>query len=303
MRLDRFRRTTALLTGGTSGIGFEIARGLAECGARLLLAARNRPKGDAAAASIRAQVPDADIEVLDLDLASLASVRRLCEALRSRGEPIQLCALNAGVALVAAGGREVTEDGFERTFQTNYLGHVALVSGIAPLLHTGSARVVSQVSLAAARGSLDCDNLQGERGYGAFAAYRRSKIALGLWTFELGRHSASHGAGLSVGLAHPGIAPGSGIAPNLRRRFPSPLVHWAERNLGNPPRQAALPMLEALATDDATQRPRMWAPSRWLGIAGPPMARRPFRPFLDRVAAERLWALSEAMLGHPNVRS
>lgn len=285
-----FRGMTALITGGNGGIGLEISRGLAAGGARLLLPVRNRVKGERAAAGLGEA--GADVELFSLDLESLESVRALGEALRERGEPIQFCMLNAGVVRLAEGPREATADGFETTFQANYLGHAALIAEILPLLRVGSARVVAQISLAAARGRINWDDLQGEAGYRSFAAYSQSKVALGLGALELARRSRERGWGIAVGLSHPGVVPGSGIAPRLRRMFPDGVVYWAERTLGNSTVQAAEPALIALASREVG----MWAPSRWWGIAGPAEQREPFPSLTDRAEAARLWDVTESLL-------
>ncbi|WP_181833821.1 SDR family NAD(P)-dependent oxidoreductase [Acidipropionibacterium virtanenii] len=288
-----FRGKTALITGGNGGIGLGISRGLAAGGARLLIPVHNRTRGEITAATLRAEFPGADIKLFSLDLESLASVRALSAQLRKCGEPIHLAMLNAGVVRLAEGPREVTVDGFEATFQANYLGHIALITAIMRLLRAGSARVVAQVSLAADRGRIHWENLQGETGYRSFTAYSQSKVALGLSTVELARRSQDHGWGISAGLAHPGVVPGSGIAPRLRRMFPAGMVHWAERTLGNPPAQAAGPALAALASRESC----MWAPSRWSETAGPAVKRTPFSSLTDLGDAARLWGATESLLG------
>lgn len=288
-----FQGMTALITGGNGGIGLGISRGLAAGGARLLLPVHNRARGERAAAALRAQIPGADVELFSLDLESLTSVQAVGTQLRERGEPIHLAMLNAGLVRLAEGPRQVTADGFEATFQANYLGHAALIAAIMPVLRAGSARVVAQVSLAAARGRIHWGNLQGDAGYHAFTAYSQSKVALGLSTVELARRSRAYGWGISAGLAHPGVVPGSGIAPRLRRMFPAGIVHWAERTLGNSPAQAAGPALAALASRETC----LWAPSRWWGAAGPALKRKPFPSPTDRGEAARLWNATESLLG------
>ena len=141
----------AVLTGGSDGIGLQIAIRLAAAGAQLVLPVRNPAKGEAAVATIRETTPDADVTLERLDLSSLDSIGALAETLRADGRPIHLLINNAGV--MTPPDRQTTADGFELQFGTNHLGHVALVAGLLPLLKQGRARVTSQVSVAARSGT------------------------------------------------------------------------------------------------------------------------------------------------------
>ena len=185
----------AVLTGGSDGIGLQIAIRLAAAGAQLVLPVRNPAKGEAAVATIRETTPDADVTLERLDLSSLDSIGALAETLRADGRPIHLLINNAGV--MTPPDRQTTADGFELQFGTNHLGHVALVAGLLPLLKQGRARVTSQVSVAARSGHINWDDLEWERSYDGMAAYRQSKIAFGLFGLELQRRSAAHGWGIT----------------------------------------------------------------------------------------------------------
>jgi NAD(P)-dependent dehydrogenase (short-subunit alcohol dehydrogenase family) len=288
-----FRGRTALVTGASDGIGLEIARGLALGGARVLLPVRNREKGERAAARIRESAPGARLELLDLDLARLDSVAALVSGLLRAGDPIDLAVLNAGAVMLRE-PRRTTPDGFELAFQTNFLGHFALALGALPLLRAGGARLVVQGSLATAGARLAWGDLRGERRPGGYRAYRTSKLALGLFGLEFARRGAAEGWGTTVQLCHPGIAPGSAIAPAVRAMLPAGLVSWATSRIGNPPRQAALTALAALASPvaPAASTPRMFAPAGPFGLAGPPRERDPFAS-LDRPGDARLlWELA-----------
>lgn len=231
----------ALVTGASSGVGLQIARALAAEGAHVILPVRNRDRGDAARRSIRESVPDASLELRDLDLADFASVAALGEALRAEAEPIELYVMNAGMILLGDRERHVTVDGHELHLQTNFLGHAALTRELFPLLRAGRARVAVELSLAAStRGRLD--DLECERRYSAWRAYSGSKRAFGLWGVELARRSAAEGWGLNVNLCHPGVAPDTGIAAGMRRQpkgAESGGRAQLARRLGNTPAQAA----------------------------------------------------------------
>lgn len=287
---------TALITGASDGIGFEIARALAAAGAELLLPVRNREKGERAAARILAEVPVAKIRLLDLDLARLDSVRAVVADLVESGAPIHFLVLNAGIVRLGEGTRAVTADGYELTFQTNFLGHFALTVGLLPLLTAGRARVAVQLSTAAAGARLDWGDLQGVRRYGSYRAYRASKLALGLFGLELARRSAAGEWGVTVQLCHPGIAPGSGIAPAVRALLPAGVINTVAGRLGNPPETAALTALAALAAPSA-RLPRMFVPDGVFGIAGQPRERDPFSSLGRPGDARMLWTVAMAATG------
>lgn len=276
----------ALVTGAGSGVGLEIARALAAAGAEVTLPVRDRDRGAHALALIRRTAPDARLRLRDLDLARLATVSALAEDLRAEGRPIHLYVVNAGVVMFGDRTRHTTADGFELHFQTNFLGHVALTAGLLPLLRQSGARVVLQTSLAAAVSRVDFDDLQLARRYGALRAYGRSKLALGLVGTALARRSDADHWGVTIVHAHPGVAPATAIASDIRRRLPQPFVRWATARLGNPPAQAALPALQALTMDAANGD--FFAPSGLLQFAGPARRRHPFRRMVDPVVAERM---------------
>lgn len=195
----------AVVTGASDGIGLGIATRLAAAGAEVVLPVRNSTKGEVAISTVEQAVPDAKVSLRDLDLSSLTSVAALGETLRQDGEPIHILVNNAGVMTPPA--RQATADGFELQFGTNHLGHFALVGHLLPLLRSGHARVVSQVSIAANSGSINWDDINWERSYNGMGAYSQSKIAFGLFGLELDRLSQQNGWGITSYLSHPGIAP------------------------------------------------------------------------------------------------
>jgi len=293
----------ALVTGASDGMGLVIARRLAAAGARVVMPVRNRRKGEAAAATIRRQVPEADLTLRDLDLSSLASVAALTDALRAEGGPIHVLVNNAGV--MTPPERQVTVDGFELQLGTNHLGHVALVAGLLPLLRAGRARVTSQVSIAARRGAISWDDPQHERSYAGGRAYAQSKIALGLFGLELDRRSRAHGWGLTSNLAHPGVAPTSLLAsrPEIGRTSDTAsvrLIRWlsARGLLLGTPETAALPALMAATAPEATGGV-MYGPSGPGQLGGGPVAQPLYRPLTSTEDAARVWQLSEELIGAP----
>jgi NAD(P)-dependent dehydrogenase (short-subunit alcohol dehydrogenase family) len=194
----------AVVTGSNSGLGLGVSQRLAAAGADVVMAIRNRAKGEAAAAEIRAAVPDAKLTLKSIDLSSLASVAALGEELNAEGRPIDILVNNAGV--MQPPERDTTSDGFELQFGANHLGHFALTAHLLPLLRAaGNARVVSLSSLAARLGGINFDDPNFERSYSANAAYSQSKSATLMFALELDRLSRRHGWGLMSNAAHPGL--------------------------------------------------------------------------------------------------
>jgi NAD(P)-dependent dehydrogenase (short-subunit alcohol dehydrogenase family) len=291
----------AVLTGGSDGIGLGIAKRLAAAGAELVLPVRNRAKGEAAAAEIRAAAPEARIILATLDLSSLDSVAALGDTLRTEGAPIHLLVNNAGV--MTPPERQATVDGFELQLGTNHLGHVALVAQLMPLLQEGKARVTSQVSIAAASGAIHWDDLNWERSYDGMRAYRQSKIALGLFGLELERRSKASGWGITSNLSHPGVAPTSLLSarPELGRDTDTPqvrVIRWLSRHglLVGTAVTAGLPALMAATSSDA-EGGQLYGPGGFQHLGGAPDRQKLYKPLRDEEEARRVWLASEKLAG------
>jgi NAD(P)-dependent dehydrogenase (short-subunit alcohol dehydrogenase family) len=196
---------TFVITGGNAGLGYFTAEQLASTGAHVVLAARNSERADAAVRSLRALVPGASVDTIPLDLTSLASVRAAGARLADYGR-IDGLVLNAGITS-GSRRRELTGDGFETTFQSNYLGHFALTALAWPALaRTAGSRVVGLGSIATSLVRLAPDDLQTAGRYDFFRAYGLSKHAIHGFILELDRRARLAGAPVSAVLAHPGFA-------------------------------------------------------------------------------------------------
>ena len=194
--------TLAVVTGANSGLGFGLTRRLSAAGADVVMAIRNRAKGEAAIDEIRATVPAAKLTIKPLDLSSLSSVAALGEQLNTEGRPIEILINNAGV--MTPPNRDTTTDGFELQFGSNHLGHFALTAHLLPLLRAAERpRVVSLSSLAARRGRIHFDDLQFEKSHTPMTAYGQSKLAVLMFAREL--HHRSREAGIVSNAAHPGL--------------------------------------------------------------------------------------------------
>ena len=203
---------TALVTGASSGLGFEASAKLASLGAELVLVARDRRRGEEAVATIKKRSGSNAVSLMLCDFASLTQIRRLAGDVVASRSKLHILVNNAGSVNAK---REVTEDGIERTFAVNHLGPFLLTNLLLDLLKKSApARVVTLASIAQARGDMPFDDLQFERGgYAIMRAYARSKLANVLFTRELARRLA--GAGVTANCLHPGA-----VATNIWSHAP-----------------------------------------------------------------------------------
>jgi NAD(P)-dependent dehydrogenase (short-subunit alcohol dehydrogenase family) len=287
------RGRVAVITGASSGIGFEAAALLAAKGARVVLAVRDRAKGERAAALVKDRYPDAYIALQELDLASLDSVRAAARDLKAAYPQIGLLINNAGVS---ATPKTLTRDGFELQFGTNHLGHFALTGLLLDhLLAAANSRVVTVSSLGhRVRSTIDFDDLQSERRYDPFAAYGRSKLANLLFTYELQRRlTANHEATIAVA-AHPGSS-----RTELLRESPG-WLRIGSAVLGpllfQSPRMGALPTLRA-ATDPTVRGGQYYGPGGFGEQRGYPKCVQSSAQSHDEELQRRLWAVSGELTG------
>jgi NAD(P)-dependent dehydrogenase (short-subunit alcohol dehydrogenase family) len=191
----------AVVTGGSGGLGEETSRALAACGASVVMTARDLAKGEAAAEKIRASTGNPSVEVEELELDSLASVRAFAKRFLAQRGPIQLLINNAGVM---ASPKGQTQDGFERQFGTNHVGHFLLTCLLAPALRAGTpARVVNLSSGGHRFSDILWDDPQFEHTeYEKFRSYGQSKTANVLFTVELDRRLRDEG--VRAFAVHPG---------------------------------------------------------------------------------------------------
>lgn len=288
---------TALITGANSGLGYEAARLLAAKGACVVLGVRDPAKGERAAAAIRLTVPAANLEVLSLDLASLASVCDAASAFVLAHDRLDMLINNAGVMAIP---RRATADGFEMQLGVNHLGHFALTGLLLPLLlKTPAARVVTVSSSAHFLGRINFDDLQGERRYQPWLAYGQSKLANLLFAYELQRRLAVAGHGIISVAAHPGYA-----ATNLQSVGPEMtgsklwlrIMPAANRILAQSAARGALPEVYAATAADVRGGDYI-GPDGLLGQRGFPRKVKSSARSHDGDAGLRLWMVSEALTG------
>ena len=300
-RMD-LRGKRVLVTGVSAGLGVETARALAAHGAQVVGAARDLAKAEAATKQVRADAANGGgLELVELDLASLASVRLCADALISEGRPFDLVIANAGVMACPFGK---TVDGFETQFGTNHLGHFVLVNRIASLMKPGS-RLVNLSSAGHRYSDVDLDDPNFERTpYDPWVAYGRSKTANVLFAVEFNRrHKAS---GVAAAAVHPG-----GIQTELSRHLTREAmqalidrINAANRATGEPdfsfktiPQGAATSVWAGVVAPADEVGGRYCEDCHVAEIVPDPASRKGVKPYaLDPEHAKALWAKSEEMV-------
>jgi len=190
-----------LITGATAGIGKRTALELLEMGAEVIIVGRNAEKTEGVVKELRTAMKSDKISFLLADFSSMASIRKLAAEFLAKYDRLDVLVNNAGAVNTK---REVTVDGYERTFATNHLGYFLVAKLLLPALErAGSARVVNVASDAHRIAALNFDDLQAEKSYSSFPQYGRSKLANIYFTRELARRVADKG--ITVNALHPGF--------------------------------------------------------------------------------------------------
>ena len=273
--------TLAIVTGGASGLGLETTRALTAAGAQVIVPARDAAK----AATALAGVPGVEVE--QLDLADLGSVRALAGRILDSGRPVHLLVNNAGI--MAAPETRVG-DGWESQFATNHLGHFALTTLLWPALVAGHARVVT---VASGVSGIQWDDVQFERGYDKWTAYLQSKTANRLFALELDRRGAAHG------VRSFSVAPGYILTPLQRHLSRAEMVEagWVDEHgqqldpSFRSPAEGAVPSLFAATAAGLAGGSHI----EWSDDDAPVIA--PLADSVTEADAARLWDLSVELTG------
>lgn len=284
-----------VVTGGTSGMGYEDARALAAAGAEVVIAARNPQRGDETIGRIRAEVPDARVRFEAVDLSDLRSVRAFGQRLGATLPRVDGLINNA--AIMAPPERGTSVDGFELQFATNYAGHFVLTAELLPLLRKSDApRVVTLSSVAIHRGGINFDDLQSTVSYEPMIAYAQSKTACLMFALELQRRSDANGWGIQSMAAHPGVAVtelvarGPGLESEQGRQWSAMREHLQTAA------QGAVPTLYA-ATAPEARGGQYYGPTGPNEVSGPLGLATVPAGASDAAAARRLWTLTEDLTG------
>ncbi|MGI9557545.1 MAG: oxidoreductase [Solirubrobacterales bacterium] len=282
----------AVVTGGNSGIGLEAARALAEKGAEVIIAVRSVDRGRQARDEILAKAARASVEVAELDLASLDSVRRFAAEYGEGRDRLDLLINNAGVMAVP---QSKTKDGFEMQLGTNHLGHFALTGLLYDTVTaTDGSRVVTVSSTAHTSGEIDFDDLMAEESYSKWGRYCQSKLANLLFAYELQRRLVAAGVDTNSIGVHPGYA-----ATNLQKVgtwWMTAAMSVTNVVFAQSAEMGALPTLYAATSPDAIGGSYV-GPGGMRGMRGYPATQPSAERSHDEAVAKRLWDVSEELTG------
>lgn len=280
----------AIVTGSNVGLGFETAKVLAQKNYTVILACRKQANAEEAMESIRTSVPEADLHFMELDLASLASVRRFADSFKSQYQRLDLLINNAGVMFPPY---QKTTDGFELQMGVNYLAHFLLTGLLVDsMAATTDSRVVTLSSIAHQRGEIHFDDMQFEKKYEKSTAYGQSKLACLMFAYELQRKLDANKIEVSSLASHPGVS-----WTNLVRHFPKWLVVISKILLGFMAQSAergALPTLRA-ALDPLARGGEYYGPNGFRELKGDPEVVRSNELSYNEEVARRLWDVSEEL--------
>jgi NAD(P)-dependent dehydrogenase (short-subunit alcohol dehydrogenase family) len=285
----------ALVTGGSSGLGQETARALAEKGAEVILTARDVPKGEAVAAEIRRSIGNGRVGVEELELASLSNVRAFARRFLERHPTLHILVNNAGVMACPFAK---TEDGFEMQFGTNHIGHFLMTCLLAPALRRGApSRIVSVSSRGHHLSPVVFEDVHFERRpYQKWLSYGQAKTANVLFAVGLERRLAAHGVHAN------GLHPGAIVTELGRHLEPEDLEFLSSRNpisqFKSVEAGAATSVFAASAPELEGRGGLYLEDCRVAAVNDAPDARAGVRSYaLDVENSERLWTLSEKAVG------
>jgi NAD(P)-dependent dehydrogenase (short-subunit alcohol dehydrogenase family) len=281
-----------VITGGNSGIGFEAAKHLGKAGADVVLACRSVAKAEDAAKDLRSDVRG-QVDVIQLDLSDLSSVRKGAAEIREKYTKIDALINNAGIMQTP---KLKTTDGFEMQFGTNHLGHFLLSGLLIDLVEAAAGRVVTLSSIAHLSGEIRFDDLMCETKYAPMDAYTQSKGANLLFALELDRRLLASGRKAISIACHPGYT-----NTNLQSTGPTGIFNFIYK-LTNPliaqsGPDGAVPTVLAAAGTEA-QRGGYYGPQKMGGLRGPVGDAKVASYILNEDTAKRLWDESEALVGH-----
>lgn len=272
----------SLVTGATSGIGKATALGLAKLGATVVLVARDRSKSEAVRNEIVTTTGNQAVDLLPADLSSQQSIRQLAKDFKAKYQRLHVLVNNAGGIF---GERKLTVDGLEYTFALNHLAYFLLTNLLLDVLKASApSRIVNLASGAQQMGTINLDDLQGEKRYGGQAAYSQSKLANVMFTYELARRLK--GTDVTVNCVQPGIVRtnfGSTGSWGFRLfvRLLTPFMKSPEQGAETPLYLATSPEVEGVSGQYFIDR----------------KPRQSSKLSYDEAVAHHLWQVSEQLTG------
>ena len=282
-----------IITGANSGLGLESTKAIAAKGATVVMACRNLNKAEKAKAEVLTEYPNAKLDVMQLDNASLDSVRAFADTFKAKYDRLDILLNNAGVMAIP---RQETADGFEMQLGVNHLAHFALTGLLLDVLtKTPGSRVHNTSSSAAFRGEINFSDLMGEKEYGRWTAYGQSKLANVFFANELNKRLQAAGHDTISNSSHPGLVmtnlqansleqSGNGLLERVLYRFAAPLL---AQDVG----MGVLPQLYASTAPEATGG-TFYGPKTFR-VRGYPAAQHANDAADDAAALRRFWEMSE----------
>ena len=292
-RLADLSGKSYVITGGNSGIGFEAARILAGRGGHVIIAARNPEKAGAAADALRREHGADNITTVQLDLASLASVRSAAAELKDSGVKIDALINNAGIMQTP---KSQTQDGFETQFGTNHLGHFLWTALLFDQVAAAQGRIVTVSSIAHRYGRIRFNNLMMSSGYDAMQAYCQSKLANLVFALELHRRLKASNSAVASIACHPGYSntalQSTGPAALMAAIYSVTNVLFAQSA-----KRGCLPTVLSAAGTEAVSG-AYFGPTGLRELKGPVGDAAVSRAARNDETGKRLWEVSEQLVDH-----
>jgi NAD(P)-dependent dehydrogenase (short-subunit alcohol dehydrogenase family) len=283
-----------IITGANSGLGLEASTVLAGKGAHIIMAVRNLVKGEEAAGKIKKKYPGAKLDLMQLDLSDLQSIRHFSHEFHSKYSQLNVLINNAGV--MAPAKREATKQNFEVQFGSNHLGHFLLTGLLLDIIRkTPGSRVVLQSSNAHRESFMKPDihfhDLNWEKSYNRYQAYAQSKLANLLFAYELDRRFKANNIKAIATAAHPGWT-----RTNLQTSFGFFVTNILNYIVGQNVKIGTLPILRA-ATEENLNGAEYFGPTKMNGLQGYPKLIKSSDKSYDLQLAKKLWEVSEKLTG------
>lgn len=281
----------AMITGANTGLGFQATLAMAAKNIKVVMACRNLEKAEAAKQRILAEVPNGDLEILQIDLSDLASVRSAAEEFRSKHDKLDVLINNAGIMYPPY---SKTKDGFESQMAANCFGHFLFTSLLMELIpDSPDSRITWLSSIAHKSGKINFDDINFEKKYSAMASYGQSKLTCLMYALELDRKLKAAGKKIKSICAHPGVS-NTDLSRNMSQCIHGIVKYTVMPLISHSPADAALPSLEA-ALSPLAEGGQYYGPQGLFQMSGPPGIALKSKQALDKNVAKKLWQLSEQL--------
>lgn len=278
-----------IVTGANSGLGLETTRELVKKDAKVVMAVRNLEKGKTALNDIKKDVLNADLELMQVDLSDLNSIKEFAKTFKSKYDKLDVLINNAGVMMPVK--RFETKQGFEGQFGTNHIGHFVLTKELFDVIdNTPNSRIVTLSSLVAKmkKGHIYWDDMQFEKSYDKMASYSQSKLANMMFGLELDKKLKENNSNTISVLVHPGYT-----ATNLQKHMglQGKIMNFLfAQNV----KMGILPTLRA-ATDKNVKGGEYYGPEKMSNWRGYPVLNEPNTEALNRKITQKLWDVTEEL--------